>query len=188
MRGLLSGQVVRDRALSKNWTVLKQELVRDTNGNGQPDVAILRSRPVDGSDGGQFQNQFVIFDTGPAFSQLRLRGVEQFFEPIQMLNIGDINGNGTDELAIYGRHLNNTSQKAQVFDSGRTTSRLSTVFFDRNFVGEDFDACPDLNGNGSPELVLFGKRASDGKLRAIVKDARTGQLVGKVDFDFAAYR
>ena len=185
VRNLLTGLPVRERYLSKDWSVLRHELISDTNRNGFPEVAVLRTRPLSDS---QAQNQFIIFDTSPGMPQVRLRGVEQFFAPLQMLNIGDINGNGTDDLAILGRQLNNPSQKAQVFDSGSTTARLSTVFFDRNFVAQDFDSCPDLNGNGSAELVVLGKRADNGRVRAIVKDARTGVLLGKVDFDFGAYR
>jgi hypothetical protein len=60
-------------------------------------------------------------------------------------------------------------------------------FFDirtaRRFCNsQDIATCADINGNGSEELVLLGKRASDGKLKATVKDAKTGELIGVVNF------
>ena len=56
------------------------------------------------------------------------------------------------------------------------------VFFGNIFVGQDMATCADINGNGAEGLVLLGRRASDGKLRAIVKDAKTGELIGVVNF------
>ena len=44
------------------------------------------------------------------------------------------------------------------------------------------DVCPDINGNGSYELVMLGKRESDGKLRVIIKDAKTGELIKAFNF------
>ena len=56
------------------------------------------------------------------------------------------------------------------------------MFFDKNFAGQDIAICADINGNGAQELVLLGERASDGELRAIIKDAKTGELIGVVNF------
>ena len=56
------------------------------------------------------------------------------------------------------------------------------MFFDKNFAGQDITTCAHINGNGTQELVLLGERASDGKLRAMVKDAKTGELIGVVNF------
>ena len=56
------------------------------------------------------------------------------------------------------------------------------VYFPKAFVARDIGEMPDLNGNGSWELVLLGQRESDGKLRAYIKDSKTGEMLGSVNF------
>jgi hypothetical protein len=98
-----------------------------------------------------------------------------------LLTIADVNDNGADEMVVFGQRFNGGNQKAQIKDS-KTKALIRSVFFDKNFPGQDIATCADINGNGGEELVLLGRRASDGKLRAMVKDAKTGELIGVLRF------
>ena len=175
VRSLVTGEIVWQLSMSKYWTVLKQELIADINANGFPEVAILRV------DYDSRKNQYIIFDTSPSRQKLATVGLDKNFEPTQLLAVPDMNANGADELVIYGHHRHNNGQKALVYDS-KSGKRIRTVYFDSNFAGRDIAVCDDINGNGAVELVLLGQRDSDGKMRAIIKDARSGTFVGKVDF------
>ena len=108
-------------------------------------------------------------------------GFDPKYPPIKMVTLTDINGNGSDEVAVLGRHQGGFNQKVWVKD-GKTNRSLKQIFFDRNFVGQDLDVSADLNGNGVQELVVLGKRESDGKLRAIIKDAKTRELIARINF------
>lgn len=108
-------------------------------------------------------------------------GLDAKYEPKKLMTISDINGNGSDELVVYSTQIGGSKQKIQIKDS-KTRKFINAVFFDPNFVGIDVTACPDINGNGSEELVLLGKRQSNGKVTAIIKDSKTDALLGKVDF------
>ena len=183
VRNLLTGALVRDFYLSRSWTALQHEVVRDINGDGFPEAVILRTRP-DNS-----RNQVVVRSLDPQQSGgpdiTGFIHLDSQYPPLKLLTIGDINGNGSDEVVVFGRRTNGGNQKAQVKDTldipgGR---RINAVFFDPNFVGIDITACRDSNGNGSEELAMLGLRSRDGKLRAIVKDALTSELIGKINFD-----
>lgn len=175
IRSLASGALVREIYLSKKWQALQQEPLADINGNGYPEAAVLRTL-YDGP-----LNHVVIRDTGPGKARLGIISFDRNFPPQKLLTISDINGNGAAELAVYGQHVRGSSQKIQIKDS-KSRRNLGAVFFDRNFVGIDVTSCADTNGNGSDELVLLGERADMGKLRAIVKDSKTGELLGKINF------
>ena len=116
--------------------------------------------------------------TGRKVSRL---GFDPNYAPIKMAVLSDINGNGSEEVVVFGQRINAGNHKAWVKD-GRTGESLSQVFFSKQFAGQDLDVCPDINGNGSQELVMLGRRESDGKLRAFIKDAKTGELIGRINF------
>jgi len=81
---------------------------------------------------------------------------------------------------VFATEEGGNRQKALVKDT-RTRKYINAVFFDPNFVSRSVASCPDANGNGSEEIVLLGQR-DNGRVRAIVKDALTDEVLGKVDF------
>jgi hypothetical protein len=83
---------------------------------------------------------------------------------------------------VYGRRVDGSDQKAVIKDS-KTGDKLGELWFDREFPGQDFVSCGDLNGNGATDLALVGQRPSDGRLKVIVKDSKTGELLALVWFD-----
>jgi hypothetical protein len=174
VRDLSTGKPVRHIWLGKGWQVLQQELLADHNGNGVEEVAVLRVKNNDDAV------NVMVRDTKTR-KPLGSMGFDRNYPPIKLLTIGDVNNNGADEVVVFGQRFNGGNQKAQVKDS-KTKALIKAVFFDKNFPGQDMASCADINGNGSQELVLLGKRASDGKLKATVKDAKTGELIGVVKF------
>ncbi len=63
----------------------------------------------------------------------------------------------------------------------KTGQSIKRVFFGKQYIGVDMDISPDINGNGTPELVVLGQR-DDGVLRAIIKDSKTGEFISSVGF------
>jgi hypothetical protein len=173
LRDLDTGKLVKHIWLGRNWKVLQQTRVADLNGNGADEAAVLRTH----SNGAV---NVILRDTKSGAS-LGSMGFDRNYPPKKLLTLPDINGNGSDEVVVFAGRFNDANQKAQIQDS-KTRATIRAVFFDRQFIGQDIVTCPDMNGNGSGELAVLGQRKSDGKLRAIVKDARTGKLIGAVDF------
>ena len=78
--------------------------------------------------------------------------------------------------------MNHTGQLQKVWVKDTLTGEsIQVVYFGKQFIGDDMDIIPDINGNGAPELVVLGRR-DDGVLRAIIKDSKTGELLGSVGF------
>ncbi len=174
VRDLATGSPVQSIWLGKNWQVLQQGLIADLNGNGSKEVAVLRVKNGDNAVN-------VMFRDTKTRQRLGSIGFDRNYPPIKLLTLGDVNGNGADEVVVFGQRSNGGNQKAQIKDS-KTRALVKAVFFDKNYAGQDIATCADINGNGAEELVTLGRRASDGKLRAIVKDAKTGERIGAVDF------
>jgi hypothetical protein len=173
LRDPATGAVTRRFWLGPGWQQIAQALVRDLNGNGSPEVAILRTRP----DG---RVNVMIRD-------LKTRGwvssvdFTPGYTPRNLVVVADTNGNGADELVVFGPRKDGFNQKAIVRDS-RTGEWLRDLFFDRNFPGQDFVSCGDIDRNGADDVALLGYNAADGRNRVIVKDTATGQRLATVRF------
>lgn len=170
IRDVATGASVGDIWLGGGWRALRQALLSD--GKGAREVAVLRVRDSDGAVNVMLRD----IETRRWLGAL---GFDRNYPPTQFLTLPDLNGNGADEVVVFGRRFDGRNQKAQVKDS-KTKAIIRPVFFDRNFAGEDLTSCPDIDGNGADELVLLGRRPGDGQLKVMVRDARTGALLGTI--------
>ncbi|MEX0708478.1 MAG: FG-GAP repeat protein [Woeseia sp.] len=174
LRDSLSGVKLYDIWLGSGWEVLQQALVSDVNGNATPEVAVLRV--PDARD----KVTVVMRDIGSK-QWLRTMYFDPNYPPIRLLTLPDITGNAADEVVVFGQRFNGGNQKAQLIDSA-TGAFEGVIFYSSNFDGLDLVRCDDMNGNGADELAMLGRRKSDGLYRVIVKDARTRERLGYVNF------
>lgn len=112
--------------------------------------------------------------------------------PRAMVRVPDMNGNGSDELALLGANRRNGLRAAQVRDS-LTGASLGLVPFDPGYTPVKMLALPDLDGNGASELAVLERSTSiyvDGDVpaQAEVRDARTGLVLRRVDFTGFAHQ
>jgi hypothetical protein len=173
IRDLASGQIVKHLWVSRPFDLLQMELVSDLNGNGAPELAILREHPVDNWVSVQ------AMDTASGY-RFQWLGFDPQYRPVRFRVLDDLNGNGSQEVAVLAVRRGCCNQKVWVKDP-LTGQSIRQVFFGKQFIGEDMDIVPDINGNGTPELVVLGRR-DDGKLAAIIKDSKTGEFVSWVGF------
>ena len=173
IRDLDTGDVIRHLWLGKGWEPLQMEVIADVNDNGAPEAAVLREHPNDGLV------SVLLMDTASG-ARLTHLGFDPNYNPLRLRVVPDVNDNGSDEVAVLATRRACCNQKVWVKDS-KTRETISQVSFDKTYVGADLDVSPDINGNGTPELVMLGRR-DDGKRRAIIKDAKTGELIATVKF------
>lgn len=173
LRDLQTGNKIRDIWLGRGYKVIGQAMISDINGNGSPEAAVVRIA----NDGSEVS--VVIRDTRSK-QWLRTHYADADHPPTGFLAIGDTNGNGADEVVVFGQRFDGRNQKAQVIDSA-SGKFLSTLYFDRNFTGRSIVSCADQNGNGAEEIALLGQRV-DGALKVIVKDSKSGSRLGIARF------
>jgi len=95
--------------------------------------------------------------------------------------VPDLDGNGTAELAMFGKNVNTDGIKAEVRDGG-SGALIKDVYFWKVFTPQDLVTIPDISGNGKAELGMLGLRLSDGALRAYIKDVVTNTDIINVRF------
>ncbi|HEX7035138.1 MAG TPA: hypothetical protein VF210_05160 [Pseudomonadales bacterium] len=173
LRDPVTGHVTGHIWLGSGWTPLAQSLVRDLNGNGTPEAAILRTHP----DG---RVNVVLIDLASRLAVGSLNFPADY-PPQGLLVIPDVNGNGADELVVLGRRHDGFDQKAMIRDS-KSGAWLRVLWFDRHFPGQDFVSCGDLNGNGAHDVALLGYDPVNGRNKVIVKDTATGERLAHVRF------
>lgn len=172
IRDLATGANYRTLQLGKGWTVQQQAVVNDMNGNGTQELAVMRVKSSGAVN--------VTIRDSKTTNAINSIGLSRIYAPYQLLIVPDINGNGSEEVVVYGKTAAG-EQAAQLRDS-KTGEQLRSVWFNKNFPAQDVATCGDNNGNGAADIVVLGKRASDGKLRAMVQDSKTGALIKAVDY------
>lgn len=172
VRSLQTGAELRTIWLGGSGAVVSAEVVADINGNGQPEIAVLRT---DGAD----QTQVLIADSASG-AVIKRVGFASKWTADALRVLPDTNGNGADELLVYGIRDDASNQRALVKDS-LTGARVGAMWFGTEYLGEDIAVCSDVNGNGSADVALLG-HAADDRLRVVVKDGLNTGPIGAVDF------
>jgi hypothetical protein len=173
IRDLATGNRLRTLWLGGRWLAKQQALIRDFSGNGTQEVGVLRVA-------GDGAVNVIVYDSKTR-QNLGAMGFDRNYPPQKLLVVGDVNGNGADEVVVFGARSDGANQKAQVKDS-QTKALIRAMYFDRTLQPLDVAACGDSDGNGSPELVMLGKRKSTGQPRAVIKDVKSGKLIATVSF------
>lgn len=88
---------------------------------------------------------------------------------LKFVVVFDFNGNGVLELVLLSKNISIGEVKVEVWDVMMGVL-LFNVWWIRDYFVLDIVMIFDINGNGVEELVVFGKRESDGKLLVLVKD------------------
>lgn len=104
-------------------------------------------------------------------------------EAVQLVELPDLNGNGSPEVALLGRDGGGEGIDTVEIKDAQTQAWLNQVVLwrkDRRLLG--FDLVPDVDGKGTPELAELQEHETTGSLSVLMKDARTGADVGRIYF------
>jgi hypothetical protein len=95
-------------------------------------------------------------------------------------SVGDMNGNGTDDLAVLAMESNNFIE-VKIKD-GFDGTLISKMSFETDYRPLWMRIVPDSGGDGWPDVAVLGLNGN-GIPRAQVRDAMSGALVSKVFFE-----
>ena len=106
----------------------------------------------------------------------------EFFKTIDMISVGDVNGNGSEDLAIFRMDIATGANNVYVKD-GLTDALISTVTLPAASDILEIRAVDDLSGNGVKEIAALSLRRSTGGIFVTLRDALTGTLIKSIFYN-----
>jgi hypothetical protein len=108
------------------------------------------------------------------------------FESGRLLNaisaLPDMDVNGGSWLAALGTNMGNGAVSAELRDA--TSGMLSAIVsFKTTDIPQSMGVLPDINGNGSPELVVLGSNVDSDQVLVQIRDAKTGKVIRNLSSD-----
>jgi hypothetical protein len=150
----------------------------DGNRNGVPELAILGQDGYPNNVPGVFMFEGSSTDANP----VRTVAFDKTGRLQDLRRIADLNGNGYPEIAVIKTDTQPGRGTVQIKDGLSGVPIANHSFPSAGYSYRDVAVCPDLNRNGSPELVLLQQRKSDGQVTALILDARTGTLIRSIAY------
>lgn len=173
VRDALSGVLLNTVIYNDNMTPKDLLILPDLNGEGGPEIGVLGEH-----DDSDKNDRVEIRDL------LTGRWVRNL--PYGKLNIEqaqvvpDLNNNGTPEIAV----LRTSGDKVNVQVKDVVSKALVRhIGYDSKYASEELLVVPDVNGNGVPEVAVFGKNPINQSQKAQIKDANTKKIVRNVFFN-----
>jgi hypothetical protein len=152
--------------------------IGDLNGDGKPDLAFATYNAASAS---VLLNATVTGAATPAFSTVA--GFSTGSKP-HAVALGDINGDGTPDLAVASYDSASVSVLLNTTTAGATVPSFSTKV---DFITGTSPSCvvvADVNADGKPDLAIgnYGSGTVSVLLNMTATEATTPSFAGKVDF------
>jgi exo-beta-1,3-glucanase (GH17 family) len=94
----------------------------------------------------------------------------------------DLNGNGSDEVAVLRSDLDRGVTEVHLRDSLSSRNIKKIPFFNAGWTPVSLAMVADINGNGSPEMAVLGFNKATGEVRVDIKDLSNKALVNSINF------
>jgi hypothetical protein len=105
-----------------------------------------------------------------------------FTRAADMVNAGDVNGNGADDLAALKTQAVTNIHYVYVRD-GMTGALIQTLNFGTGCEFIDLKAVADINGNSAAEIAVLCVDKVTSGVFVTVKDALSGDLISDITYD-----
>ncbi len=172
VRDSLSGAKIRIVPFPSTWTPRDLGIVRNVKGPGTAALAVLQQSPA------ALRVQLTDAKSG---AQLRTIPFSNGYDGVDLVVLGDLNGNQTKDLAVL---LDNTdpkgADKVEIRDSGNG-QLIRSIGYGSGAKPKQLASVADVNGNGFAELAVL----RDNTARVAVKDAQTGLAVNTLDYSLS---
>ena len=143
-------------------------VIPDVSGNGQPEV-VMHGR-ITGS--GQSRAQVRDTATGALLRNIFFGAT---YEPLQLVVIGDVSGDGIDDLAQLARRPDTGAIRVQVKESSGGTI-VANAFLGSTDAPVGLAGIGDANANTWPDVAVLVERP-DGSGKVVIRDGATGDFI-----------
>jgi len=164
IRDSLTGNIVRNLFYGQQYSPVTMRLIDDYNSSGTPEVAVMGS---DATDAIRIQVQDAGSGTFLDNVFLGNQGIGKDF-----VAVADTSGNGMPELGILSVLKGNEQVRTQVWDAVDMTFQTN-VWFGNVYQPHTTITMPDINSNGSDEIVAVGVDPATQNIRVQVRDSDT---------------
>jgi len=143
----------------------------DLNGNGYPEVAVLKRNPEAGT------SRVYVKDSGTG-TLVRTVTFTSGYAPRGLAFIDDP---AVRALAMLQVNPKTDVVRVELRDA-HTGKRIKNVPFDKTYSPKALKVLPDINGDGASELAVLCVSPATGGIKAQVRSSQTGSLVKDVAF------
>jgi uncharacterized delta-60 repeat protein len=164
-RDSVTGAVTSNLWYGLQYQPVSMDVVADYSGNGFPEVAVLGSEA--GTDAVRVQLRDS--DTGSFLDNVFL-GTQSF--ALDLVSVTDTSGNGIPEMGILGVLKGNDQVRSQIWDAD-TAAFQTNIWFGNVYQPHSMITMPDINSNGSDEIVAVGVDPNTQNIRVQVRDSAT---------------
>jgi hypothetical protein len=164
-RDSVTGVVTSNLWYGLQYEPVSMTVVPDYNANGFPEVAVLGSEA--GTDAVRVQIRDA--DTNTFLDNVFL-GTQSIAS--DLVSVADTSGNGIPEMGILGVLKSNSQVRMQMWDAD-TAAFQSNVWFAKVYQPHSTITMPDINTNGSDEIVAVGVDPVTKNIRVQVRDSAT---------------
>ena len=161
-RDTVTGAVTKNLWYGLQYEPVSMGVVADYSGNGLPEVAVL------GSEAGTDAVRVQIQDTATGFLDNVFLGTQSIAK--DLVSVADTSGNGVPEMGILGVLKTNDQVRMQMWDAD-TAAFQSNVWFAKVYQPQSTITMPDINSNGSDEIVAMGVDPATQNIRVQVRDS-----------------
>jgi hypothetical protein len=165
IRDSVSGNIVSNLWYQNQHQPVSMAVVPDYNGSGFPEVAVLGSEA--GTDAVRVQ---IRESSNNAFVDNIFLGTQSI--AMDLVSLNDTSGNGIPEMGILGVLKGNNQVRSQIWDADTATFQ-SNVWFGNVYQPHSMTTMPDINMNGSDEIVALGVDPATQNIRVQVRDSDT---------------
>jgi hypothetical protein len=165
IRDSVTGGIVSNLWYGMQYEPVSMAVVPDYSGNGDPEIAVLGSES--GTDAVRVQLRDSASNT---FLDNVFLGTQSIAKDV--VSLTDTSGNGIPEMGILGVLKANDQVRMQIWDTD-TSAFQSNVWFAKVYQPHSTIAMPDINSNGSDEIVAMGVDPATQNIRVQVRDSDT---------------
>ena len=165
IRDSLATTVTKNLFYGMQYEPISMRAVPDYNNSGLPEIAVLGSQAADDAVRVQVQDAA----TGTFLDNVFL-GTQSI--AWDLLALVDTSGNSIPELSILGVLKGSNQVRSQTWDA-ETAAFQSNVWFGKTYQPHSTITMPDINVNGSDEIVAIGVDPATQNIRVQVRDSDT---------------
>ncbi len=169
VRDSLSGIKLSAMLFDPDFKPLDLGVVRDISGKGTAGLAVLQQSDTEL----RVQIKNALSDV-----QIGYINFSAGYKGIDLLVLGDLNGNRTKEIALLADNKTATAADTVQIRDSKTGELIRNISYGTGKDLQQLINLPDLNNSGGAELAVLRANTA----RVLVKDAKTGLPVNTLDY------